>query len=87
MRRLMHVETLDELSSTEDAVKESQLKFAALEELIQRLEEKDQSHQRELKEKEETMNKMVEEEHGRELEKVQEKLDEELQRKEDYLRQ
>lgn len=84
-RAVTHTETLAELSSTEAALEESQLKCVALEETFEKtLEEKDESHQRELQEKEESMKKMIQEEHERELDI---RFDGELQKKEENMKQ
>lgn len=87
MRSFMHVETLAELSSTEEALKESELKRVALEESVNRLQDRDEDHQRELNEKEESLKQKIKEEHERELEKVQDMFEEELQKKEDSMRE
>lgn len=86
-RTIMHVETLAELSSMENALNESEVKRAALEESIQKLQEKDDDHKKKLKEKEESMKKMMEQENDRELEKMQKMFEEQLQKKEESMRQ
>lgn len=87
MRSFMHVETLAELSSTEEALKQSGMKCAALEESVQRLQVQDENHKKELREKEESLEKMIEEEQERELLKVRKMFEEELQRKEENMKQ
>lgn len=87
MRTLIHVETLAELSSTEEALKESELKRLSLEESVSRLQERDEDHQRELNEKEESLKQKMKEEHEREFEKLQKTFEEELQKKEDSIRE
>lgn len=87
MRSLMHMETLAELSNTEEALNQSKMKCAALEESVRRLQEDDENHQRELCEKEESMKKMMEMEQDRELDKVKKMFEEDLKTKEEKMRE
>lgn len=64
-----------------------QVKCAALEESIQRAHDKEDSHQQEMKEMEESVKKIMEEEYKRELEESQKKFNKELQKKEESMRQ
>lgn len=87
-RNAMHVDILAELSSTEDALKESQHQCAALEEsLHMKLQEKEENHQRRLKEQEESVKQIIEEKYRRELESMQQKFDADLERREEAVKQ
>lgn len=87
-RTVVHVETVAELSSLQDALKESQRKCAALDESLHtKLQEREENHQRELRKKEESVKQMMEEEYEKKLEERQQKFNEDLQRKEEAMRQ
>lgn len=88
LRTVTHVETLAELSRTQAALGESKGKCAALQDSLKtQLQEKEENHWRELKEKEQSVKKKMAEDHERELEKMQQRFDEDVQAKEEAMRQ
>lgn len=79
IRIVMHIETLAELSSVQTAMRDSECKRAALEDLVKmKLKGKEENHERDLKEKEESVKKKMAKQNEREQEKIQQRFAEDL---------